>query len=136
MKLPGGTQDAFDAGFVGYNLPLFAHKSANVALQYELPMPFFGGLPMTTRLDYSYSGDLYWWIDGQDIREDLHLLEASIGWELAEGLEVQAWCKNCTNKEYDSEFGSNERELFGGAAKDVAYQARLRTYGIRATYRF
>ena len=91
---------------------------------------------MTTRIDYSYSGDLNWWIDNEDIRDSVTLLEANIGFEIAENLELQAWCKNCTDEVYDSEFGSNERELFGGAAKDVAYQARGRTYGIRATYRF
>ena len=136
VKLPGGTQEAFDAGFIGYNLPLFAHKTANLALQHELPLSFMGGRPMTTRIDYSYSGDLYWWIDGQDVRDSLSLVELSVGLELAENFEVQAWCKNCTDEVYDSEYAPQEKELFGGAAKDVAYQARLRTYGIRATYRF
>jgi iron complex outermembrane receptor protein len=136
VKLPAGTQTAFDAGFVGYKLPLFAHRTANLALQHEIPLKFLDGRYMTTRVDYSYSGDLNWWIDNQNIRDSLSLLEANIGFEIAEDFELQAWCKNCTNKVYDSEFGSNERELFGGAAKDVAYQARGRTYGIRATYRF
>ena len=136
VKLPGGTQAAFDAGFVGYKLPLFAHRTANIALQHETPLAFLDGRYMTTRIDYSYSGDLNWWIDNEDIRDSVTLLEANIGFEIAENLELQAWCKNCTDEVYDSEFGSNERELFGGAAKDVAYQARGRTYGIRATYRF
>jgi len=136
VKLPGGTQDAFDAGFVGYKLPLFAHRTANLSLQHELPLKFLDGRYMTTRVDYSYSGDLNWWIDNQNVRDSLGLVEANIGFEIAEDLELQAWCKNCTDEDYNSEFGSNERELFGGAAKDVAYQARGRTYGIRATYRF
>ena len=136
VKLPAGTQAAFDVGFIGHKLPLFAHKTANVALQHELPVSFLDGRYITTRLDYSYSGDQYWWIDGQDVRKNLSLLEASIGFELAENLEVQAWCKNCTDEIYDSEYAPQEKELFGGAAKDVAYQARGRMFGIRATYRF
>jgi len=136
VKLPAGTQRAFNKGFKGYELPLFAHTTANLGLQYNLPLSALGGRELVTRIDYSYSDGLQWWIDGEDSRDSLSLVEASIGLELIDNLEIQAWCKNCTDKEYDSEFGSNERELFGGAAKDVAYQARLRTYGIRATYRF
>jgi len=136
VKFPGGTQDAFDAGFVGYKLPLFAHETANLSLQHELPVAFLDGRYITTRLDYSYSGDLNWWIDNEDVRDSLSLLEANIGFEIAENLELQAWCKNCTDETYDSEYAPTEKELFGGAAKDVAYQARGITYGIRATYRF
>jgi len=55
---------------------------------------------------------------------------------LGENLELQAWCKNCTNEIYDSEFSPNERELFGGAAKDLAYRARGRMSGLRLNYAF
>ena len=60
----------------------------------------------------------------------------SAGVEIIDNLELSLWCKNCTDEVYDSEYGPQEKELFGGAAKDVAYQARLRTYGLRATYKF
>jgi iron complex outermembrane recepter protein len=136
VKLPAGTQKAFDKNFKGYELPLFAHTTANLGFQWDLPLSIIDGRMLITRVDYSYSDGLQWWIDGEDSRDSLSLVQASVGLELMENLEIQAWCKNCTDKEYDSEFGTNERELFGGAAKDVAYQARLRTYGLRATYRF
>lgn len=136
VKLPAGTQRAFDKKFKGYELPLFAHTSANLGFQYDMPLSMLDGRMLITRVDYSYSDDLHWWIDAEDVRESVSLVKASIGVEILENLEVQAWCDNCTDEEYDSEFGSNERELFGGAAKDVAYQARGLTYGLRAMYRF
>ncbi|MFT7558549.1 MAG: iron complex outermembrane receptor protein [Flavobacteriales bacterium] len=136
VKLPEGTQEAFDRGFEGSKLPMFAHTTANIGILHELPLGLLKGRNLVTRVDYNYSDDLNWWIDGQDVQKSLSLVDASIGLEVMDNLDVQLWCKNCTDVEYDSEFGPNERELFGGAAKDVAYQARLRTLGLKATYRF
>jgi len=134
VKLPTGTQAAFDKQFKGEKLPNFAHQTANVGIQYSLPLA--NERYLITRLDYSYSSDRQWWLDGEDSQNNLGLLEASIGLEFAEGFEIRMWCKNCTNKEYDSEYGPNERELFGGAAKDVAYRARGLTAGIKLDYSF
>ncbi|MEH6607346.1 MAG: hypothetical protein V7711_17335, partial [Pseudomonadales bacterium] len=84
----------------------------------------------------SYTDDLYWWLDEQDVQDPLGLVNANISWAMGENLELSAWCKNCTDEIYDSEFSPNERELFGGAAKDLAYRARGRTYGLRVSYAF
>jgi len=136
VKLPAGTAEAFAKQFKGERLPTFAHKTANIALQYQKSIPFLGGRSFTTRLDYNYFGDRNWWIDGQDVQDQVSLLEANLSVEIIDNLELSLWCKNCTDEVYDSEYGPQEKELFGGAAKDVAYQARLRTYGLRASYRF
>jgi iron complex outermembrane receptor protein len=133
-QLPGYTQTAFDNGFKGEKLPNFAHKTLNVGLEHSYPMS--NGRYLITRLDYSYFGDRYWWIDGEDVQDGVSLLEGSISLELAENWEVSLWCKNCTDERYDSEYAPNEKELFGGAAKDVAYQARGRTFGFRTRYSF
>ncbi len=136
VKLPAGTAQAFARQFKGERLPLFAHKTANIGLEYKNSLPFLDGRSFTTRMDYSYFGDRYWWIDGQDVQEQVSLLEANVSMEIIDNLELALWCKNCTDEVYDSEYGPQEKELFGGAAKDVAYRARLRTYGLRATYKF
>lgn len=133
-QLPGYTQTAFNNGFKGEKLPNFAHTTFNMGVEHNYAMS--SGRYLTTRLDYSYFGDRYWWLDGEDVQDGVSLLEGSINLELADNWELSLWCKNCTDEIYDSEYAPNEKELFGGAAKDVAYQARGRTYGFRARYSF
>lgn len=134
VKLPDGTQQAFDKQFEGEHLPGFAHRTLNLNLQHELPLS--GGKALITRVDYTNSGDRYWWLDGQDVQDSVDLIDSSIGLQVTESLEFQLWCKNCLDTEYDSEYAPNEKELFGGAAKDVAYQARGITWGVKAKYDF
>jgi iron complex outermembrane receptor protein len=134
VKLPAGTLAAFNKKFEGEHLPNFPHKSANLSLQHELPLS--GERKLISRIDYTYSADRYWWIDGQDVQENLSLIDASIALALTDKLELQFWCKNCGDEIYDSEYAPQEKELFGGAAKDVAYRARGRTLGLKAKYSF
>lgn len=134
VKLPTGTQAAFDKQFEGERLPNFAHKTANVFLQHELPVG--NDKTIITRVDYNYFGDRYWWLDGQDVQESVNLVDSSISLAVTEDLEFQLWCKNCFDTEYDSEYAPTEKELFGGAAKDVAYRARGITWGVKAKYDF
>jgi iron complex outermembrane receptor protein len=133
VKLPEGTQRAFDNQFEGEHLPNFAHQTANVFLQHELPV---GKKTIITRVDYSHFGDRYWWLDGQDVQESVNLMDSSISLMVTDDLEFQLWCKNCLDTEYDSEYAPTEKELFGGAAKDVAYRARGITWGVKAKYHF
>ncbi|MBV1909841.1 MAG: TonB-dependent receptor [Kangiellaceae bacterium] len=133
-QLPGGTQTAFDNGFKGEKLPNFAHKTLNIGIEHNYSMS--NGRYLTTRVDYSYFGDRYWWLDGEDVQDGVSLLEGSVSIELADNWELSLWCKNCTDEFYDSEYAPNEKELFGGAAKDVAYQARGRTFGLRTRFSF
>lgn len=133
VKLPEGTRRAFDNQFEGEHLPNFAHQTANLFLQHELPM---GTKKIITRIDYSHFGDRYWWLDGQDVQESVSLMDSSISLVVTDDLEFQLWCKNCFDTEYDSEYAPTEKELFGGAAKDVAYQARGITWGVKAKYNF
>lgn len=128
------TQKAFDNKLVGGRLPLFAHKTANVSLQHDLPLS--NGRFLTSRVDYNFMGDRNWWIDGQDVQKNVSIVDASMGLEIADGTEIVAWCKNCFNKVYDSEYSSAEKELFGGATKEIGYQARLRTFGVKLNYKW
>ncbi len=134
VKLPEATQAAFDRNFEGAHLSNFAHTTMNLGLEHEMAVWENGTL--ITRVDYSFTDDLYWWLDEQDVQDPLGLVSASIGLAIGENIELQLWCKNCTNEIYDSEFSPNERELFGGAAKDLAYRARGRTSGLRLNYTF
>ena len=128
------TQAAFDNGLEGGKLPMFAHKTVNIGLEHRLPLS--GDRALTTRIDYNYMGDRNWWLDGQDVQKNVSLINASIGFEIAENAELLLWCKNCMNKVYDGEYSPAEKELFGGAMKEIGYQARLRTFGIKMNYRF
>ncbi|MEH6607348.1 MAG: TonB-dependent receptor, partial [Pseudomonadales bacterium] len=134
VKLPQGTQAAFDRNFHGSHLSSFAHTTVNIGLLHELSV--FSNAMLITRLDYSYTDEIYWWLDEQDVRGSLALVDGSIALGLSEALEFKFWCKNCTDKIYDSEFSPNERELFNGAAKDIAYRARGRTYGFTLQYTY
>lgn len=134
VKLPEGTAEAFARKFEGEHLPNFAHQTANLSLQHDLPLS--GDKALITRVDYSYFGDRYWWIDGQDVQDGVALLDSSISLGVSDNLELQLWCKNCLNEIYDSEYAPTEKELFGGAAKDVAYRARGKMLGFKAVYNF
>lgn len=134
VKLPEGTRQAFDNKFKGERLPNFAHHTANLSLQHTLPLS--GAQSVVSRMDYSYMGDRYWWIDGQDVQDSVSLVDASVSWLVTDNLEFQLWCKNCFDETYDSEYAPTEKELFGGAAKDVAYRARGITWGVKAKYDF
>lgn len=134
VKLPEGTAQAFENNFDGEKMPNFPHQSANVSVRYDLPIG--GDDNLITQIDYSYTADRYWWIDGQDVQDNVGLLAGSLTYVLNDSLEFQLWCKNCLDEIYDSEYAPTEKELFGGAAKDVAYRARGRTFGLQANYRF
>ena len=134
VKLPEATVAAFDRNFKGAKLSNFAHKTANLGLQHNYPLSTNNTL--ITRIDYSFTDDVYWWLDEQDVQDSLGIVNGSISLQLGDNLELQAWCKNCTDEIYDSEFSPNERELFGGAAKDLAYRARGRMSGLRLNYSF
>ena len=134
VKLPAGTQASFDNNFQGEKMPNFPHQSANVSARHDLPIGRDDNL--ITQIEYSYTADRYWWIDGQDVQDDVGLVNGSISYVFDGNLEFQLWCKNCTDVDYDSEYAPTEKELFGGAAKDVAYQARGRTFGLKAKYKF
>ncbi|WNC72182.1 TonB-dependent receptor [Thalassotalea psychrophila] len=134
LPIPTETQVAFDKNFKGEKLPNFAHQTANIGIQHNMPLS--NDSYLITRIDYNYSSDRQWWIDGQDHQDDLGLLDASIGLEFSQGFEIRAWCKNCTDETYDSEYSPTERELFGGPAKDLAYPGKERTFGVKVDYSF
>lgn len=134
VKLPAATQAAFDRNFKGAHLSNFAHTTVNLGLLHNWDVK--ENSTVVTRLDYSFTDDVYWWLDEQDKQDAMGLLNGSISWAVGDSLELQLWCKNCTDKIYDSEFSPNERELFGGAAKDLASRARGRMAGLRLNYEF
>ena len=136
VKLTPDSQAEFDSNFHGNKLPKFPHFNANVSAIHEVPLTLFGGSTLVSRLDYNVFGNRYWWIDNTDQQEFVHLLDGSIGLQFDDNWEAVFWCKNCTDKFYDYAVEPAESVLFGGPSKDVYYQARERTYGIKVNYRF
>jgi iron complex outermembrane receptor protein len=136
VKLTPDSQAEFDDNFEGNKLPKFPHLNANLSAIHEVAVALFGGSTLVTRLDYNVFGDRYWWIDNTDKQSYVHLLDGSIGLQFNDNLEAVLWCKNCTDKFYDYSVEPAEMVLFGGPSKDIYYQARELTYGIKVNYRF
>ncbi len=136
VKLTPDSQAAFDNNFEGNKLVKFPHTSANVSAMHELPLALFGGSRLLTRVDYRVFGDRYWWIDNTDEQPFEHIVDASISLMLNGSWEASLWCKNCTDTDYLLSYEPAEMVLFGGPSKDIAYQARFRTWGLQVTYRF
>jgi iron complex outermembrane receptor protein len=136
VKLTPDSQAEFDDNFHGNKLPKFPHVNGNMSAIHEVETALFGGSTLVTRIDYNVFGDRYWWIDNTDKQDYVHLFNGSIGLQFNENLEAVLWCKNCTDKFYDYSVEPAEMVLFGGPSKDIYYQARERTYGIKLNYRF
>lgn len=136
VKLTPDSQAEFDDNFHGNKLPKFPHVNGNLSLTHEVETALFGGSTLVTLVDYNVFGDRYWWIDNTDKQGYVHLFNGSIGLQFNENLEAVLWCKNCTDEFYDYSVEPAEMVLFGGPSKDIYYQARERTYGIKLNYRF
>ena len=136
VKLTPDVKAEFDSNFEGNKLVKFPHQTANLALIYELPLNAFSGSTLITRIDYNVRGKRYWWIDNTDKEGYEHFVNASVSLDLGENWDIQGWCKNCFDRESLSAYEPAEMVLFGGAALDVAYEARRRTYGVKVNYTF
>lgn len=136
VKIVPEKQAQFDNNFQGNKLLKFPHTSANVSVLHEMPVTWFGGSTLVTNVDYQMFGDRYWFVDNVDQQSTQNLFSGSIGLQFNDNWEAALWCKNCTDEIYDTAFEPNEMVLFGGVAKDVQYQARERTYGLKMNYRF
>jgi iron complex outermembrane receptor protein len=136
VKLTPDSQQAFDNNFEGYKLTKFPHQTANVSAVHEYPVSWFGGGELVTRLDYQGYGDRYWWIDNTDKQGWENILDGSLGLVLNNDWEIAAWCKNCLDNEYIYSYEPAEMVLFGGPSKDIAYDARRRTYGLQLKHKF
>jgi iron complex outermembrane recepter protein len=91
---------------------------------------------VVTRIDYQGYGDRYWWIDNTDKQSWENIVDGSVALALDNDWEILAWCKNCLDNEYIFSYEPAEMVLFGGPSKDIAYDARRRTYGLQLIHRF
>ena len=136
VKLTPDSQAEFDNNFKGNKLIKFPHTSANAYLAYARPVGWFGGSEFFARVDYTLTNDRYWWIDNTDKQSAVHLFKASTSIRFNDNIEAILWCKNCFDEFYDNSVEPAEMVLFGGPSKDIYYQARERTWGIRLAYTF
>jgi len=136
VKLTPDSQRAFDNNFSGTKLTKFPHQSANVSATHRYPINWYGGGQIVTRIDYQGYGDRYWWIDNTDKQDWENIVDGSLSLVLDKKWEVSLWCKNCLDNEYIYSYEPSEMVLFGGPAKDIAYDARRQTYGLQLKYQF
>jgi iron complex outermembrane receptor protein len=136
VKLTPDTQAEFDNNFEGNKLVKFPHTSANAYVTYVKPVDWFGGSHFTARVDYALTNDRYWWVDNTDKQGAVHLFKARMSLKFSDSIEAILWCKNCFDEFYDYSVEPAEMVLFGGPSKDIYYQARERTWGVRLAYTF
>jgi iron complex outermembrane receptor protein len=136
VKLTPDSQKEFDNNFEGNKLVKFPHTTANLSLLHELPLSWFGGSTLVTLIDYRMWDDRYWWIDNTDKQDSEFVIDGSVALQFTDQLEAVFWCKNCTDEFYDYSVEPAEMVLFGGPSKDIYYQARERTFGVKLNYRF
>ena len=136
VPLTPDSQAAFDKNFEGNKLVKFPHQTANVSAVHKYPLDWFGGGQFVTRLDYQGYGDRYWWIDNTDKQDWENILDGSVAVVLDSDWEVALWCKNCLDNEYIYSYEPSEMVLFGGPSKDIAYDARRRTFGLQLKHQF
>lgn len=136
VKLTPDTQAEFDNNFIGNKLIKFPHTSANAYVAYARPVDWFGGSYFTARVDYTLTDKRYWWIDNVNKQGAVSLFKASMALQFTDQIEAILWCKNCFDEYYDYSVEPAEMVLFGGPSKDIYYQARERTWGIRLAYNF
>ncbi len=136
VKLTPDSQAEFDNNFIGNKLIKFPHTSVNAYLSYVRPVDWFGGSNFVARVDYTLTDDRYWWIDNTDKQGAVNLFKASMSLQFSDSIEAILWCKNCFDEFYDYSVEPAEMVLFGGPSKDIFYQARERTWGVRLAYTF
>ncbi len=136
VALTPDVQAEFDSNFEGNKLVKFPHQTANLSLVHELPLNSFGGSDLITRIDYNVRSKRFWWIDNINEEDTEQFVNVSVSLGFGDNWELQGWCKNCLDNQSLSAYEPAEMVLFGGAALDVAYEARRRTYGIKVNYSF
>ncbi|CAM2069580.1 TonB-dependent receptor [Sulfidibacter corallicola] len=122
--------DLIEGPVEGNKTPNAPEHSFNLALRHQFPVG--ENLSFVSRVDYERLGKLYWHVDNHDQRSAQNLLDARIGVR-AESWSVTAFIENATDERYFEEFFANE---FTGAATDIGYPSRPRSFGIEARKRF
>ena len=124
------TNPASPFDYSGNQLPNSPKSTGNANLTY---MHSFESAELSATLDYTYRGEWYSFSSNNENEknEGYSLVNARIGVELENGLEISLYGKNLTDEQY-----TTETWQLGGLSQERKGFYRPRTYGVNFTYRF
>ena len=111
-----------DPSVIGNEAPLVSHNTANAGFQYDVPV---GGLDLSFRVDYRYTGRTWWEPYNTTSRDPIDIVDGRISLG-DERWTATLWGKNLTDEEYNQEFSP------GG----FLFKALPLRYGIEFEYNF
>jgi len=117
-----GSKHVEDPTVKGNEAPLVSRNTANAGAQYTVPV---GGLDLSFRLDYRYTGRTWWEPYNVTSRDPIDILDGRIALS-GERWSATLWGKNLTDEEYNQEFSP------GG----FLFKALPLRYGIEFDYSF
>jgi iron complex outermembrane recepter protein len=106
----------------GNEAPLVSRNTANAGFQYDVPV---GGLDLSFRVDYRYTGRTWWEPYNTTSRDPIDIVDARVSLG-DERWTATLWGKNLTDEEYNQEFSP------GG----FLFKALPIRYGIEFEYNF
>lgn len=98
----------------------------------NLDQPITSDINLTGRLQYQYAGRQLVNTASLAERKAVGLIDANLGFKTADGLSVEAWAQNLTNKIYPTQLFNTPLQT----GDQNAYLAPPRTYGVRLRARF
>lgn len=136
-RLVKNAADAKISGFVdedndysGNQLPNSPKSTGNANLTY---LRSFESVEFAATLGYTYRGEWYSFSSNNENEKNdgYDLINARIGFELENGLEIALYGKNLADKQY-----TTETWQLSGLSQEHKGFYRRRTYGVNFTYRF
>ena len=112
--------------WLGSQAPLVSEVTANVGLQFD--MPIGANLNLFARADYQYLGETWWEPDNYSSRSPVSLIDARLGIVAEDNWGVTVWVRNATDKEYNTEFSPNANRSL-----NFLWKAQPVRYGIELT---
>ena len=112
--------------WLGNQAPLVSEVTANVGLQFDMPLG--ANLNLFARADYQYLGETWWEPDNYSSRSPVSLIDARLGIVAEDSWGVTLWVRNATDKEYNTEFSPNANRSL-----NFLWKAQPVRYGIELT---
>jgi iron complex outermembrane receptor protein len=112
--------------WLGNQAPLVSEVTANVGLQFD--MPIGANLNLFARADYQYLGETWWEPDNYSSRSPVSLIDARLGIVAEDNWGVTVRVRNATDKEYNTEFSPNANRSL-----NFLWKAQPVRYGIELT---
>lgn len=112
--------------WLGNQAPLVSEVTANVGLQFDMPLG--ANLNLFARADYQYLGETWWEPDNYSSRSPVSLIDARLGIVAEDNWGVTLWVRNATDKEYNTEFSPNANRSL-----NFLWKAQPVRYGIELT---